>query len=49
LFSQKEPNDDQDWSFTDCAGKVVIERFSLVQAFAFDHHFRQFGNIQVIP
>ena len=41
--------DDKGWSFTDCASKVVIERFSLVRAFAFDHHFRQFGNIQVIP
>ena len=41
--------DDKGWSFTDCASKVVIERFSIVRAFAFDHHFRQFGNIQVIP
>jgi len=41
--------DDKGWSFTDCTSKVVIERFSIVRAFAFDHHFRQFGNIQVIP
>jgi uncharacterized protein len=41
--------DDKGWSFTDCASKVIIERFGIVRAFAFDHHFRQFGNIQVIP
>ena len=41
--------DDKGRSFTDCASKVVIERFSIVKAFAFDQHFRQFGNIQVIP
>jgi uncharacterized protein len=41
--------DDKDWSFTDCTSKVVIERLGIQQAFAFDHHFRQFGNIQVVP
>ncbi len=41
--------DDKDWSFTDCTSKVVIEHFSIRQAFAFDHHFKQFGAVQVVP
>lgn len=41
--------DDKDWSFTDCTSKVVMEQLSIGVAFAFDHHFRQFGNIQVVP
>jgi predicted nucleic acid-binding protein len=41
--------DDKDWSFTDCTSKVVIERLGIQQAFAFDQHFRQFGNVQVVP
>jgi hypothetical protein len=41
--------DDKDWSFTDCTSKVVIERRNVRQAFAFDRHFRQFGNVQVVP
>jgi predicted nucleic acid-binding protein len=41
--------DDKDWSFTDCTSKVVIERLGIQQAFAFDHHFRQFGNVRVVP
>ena len=41
--------DDKSWSFTDCASKVVIEQMSLSEAFTFDHHFRQFGNVRVIP
>jgi predicted nucleic acid-binding protein len=41
--------EDKDWSFTDCASKVVIEKFGLSQAFAFDRHFRQFGTVQVVP
>lgn len=40
---------DKDWSFTDCASKVVIERFGVRQAFAFDHHFKQFGSVRVVP
>ena len=40
---------DKDWSFTDCASKVVIEKLALTRAFAFDHHFRQFGGIVVVP
>jgi predicted nucleic acid-binding protein len=41
--------DDKLWSFTDCTSKVVIERRSIRQAFAFDQHFRQFGSVLVVP
>jgi uncharacterized protein len=40
---------DKDWSFTDCTSKVVIERLRVAQAFVFDHHFRQFGSVSVVP
>jgi predicted nucleic acid-binding protein len=40
---------DKDWSFTDCTSKVVMESLNITQAFAFDHHFRQFGSVQVVP
>ena len=40
---------DKDWSFTDCTSKVVIEQLDIKQAFAFDHHFKQFGSVQVVP
>lgn len=40
---------DKAWSCTDCTSKVVIDKLALTTAFAFDHHFRQFGNIQVVP
>jgi predicted nucleic acid-binding protein len=40
---------DKDWSFTDCTSKVVIEQLGITQAFAFDHHFKQFGVVQVVP
>jgi hypothetical protein len=41
--------DDKGWSFTDCTSKVVIERLNILQAFAFDQHFRQFGSARVVP
>lgn len=44
-----EQFDDKHWSFTDCTSKVVMERLSIKVAFAFDHHFHQFGTIQVVP
>lgn len=44
-----EQFDDKNWSFTDCTSKVVMEQLSIDVAFAFDHHFRQFGTIQVVP
>lgn len=40
---------DKDWSFTDCASKVVIEKLQLKYAFAFDRHFRQFGTVSILP
>jgi len=40
---------DKDWSFTDCTSKAVMERLGITKAFAFDHHFRQFGGIAVVP
>ncbi len=40
---------DKEWSFTDCTSKVIIERLGIQQAFAFDHHFRQFGSVTVVP
>lgn len=44
-----EQFDDKDWSFTDCTSRVVIEELGIKIAFAFDHHFHQFGTIQVVP
>ncbi len=40
---------DKGWSFTDCTSKVVIERLGIVQAFAFDIHFEQFGTVARVP
>ena len=40
---------DKNWSFTDCSSKVVMEKLGIIRAFAFDVHFRQFGNIPVVP
>jgi uncharacterized protein len=44
-----EQFDDKSWSFTDCTSKVVIEQRGIKVAFAFDHHFHQFGTIKVVP
>jgi predicted nucleic acid-binding protein len=40
---------DKEWSFTDCTSKVIMEKLDITEAFAFDHHFRQFGTIKVVP
>lgn len=40
---------DKDWSFTDCASKVVIDALGVPQAFSLDRHFRQFGTVAVVP
>ena len=40
---------DKQWSFTDCTSKVVMEALRISTVFAFDHHFRQFGTILVVP
>ena len=44
-----EQFDDKSWSFTDYTSKVVMEQLGIRVAFAFDHHFHQFGTIQVVP
>ena len=36
-------NQDNEWSFTDCTTKVVMENLGISQVFAFDHHFDQMG------
>jgi predicted nucleic acid-binding protein len=40
---------DKDWSFTDCPSRVVMQRLNIRTACAFDDHFRQFGNVTVLP
>jgi predicted nucleic acid-binding protein len=40
---------DKEWSFTDCTSKVVISRLKITEAFAFDHHFEQFGTVIRVP
>jgi predicted nucleic acid-binding protein len=40
---------DKEWSFTDCTSKAIIDKLGLKYAFAFDHHFHQFGTITVVP
>lgn len=40
---------DKQWSFTDCVSRAVIERLGIATAASFDEHFRQFGNVTVVP
>jgi predicted nucleic acid-binding protein len=40
---------DKEWSFTDCTSRVVMQRLGILQAFAFDDHFRQFGTVTTVP
>jgi predicted nucleic acid-binding protein len=40
---------DKNWSFTDCTSRVVMERVGIQRAFAFDHHFHQFGTVTAVP
>jgi predicted nucleic acid-binding protein len=37
------------WSFTDCTSKIVIDDLGTAMAVALDDHFRQFGNVIVVP
>ena len=39
----------REWSFTDCTSHAVIERLHIKVALTFDHHFRQFDGLTVIP
>ena len=41
--------DDKGWSFTDCTSKIVMQQLNIASAFAFDHHFKQFGIVQLVP
>lgn len=40
---------DKAWSFTDCVSRTVMKRLGIKIACAFDVHFRQFGDVQVVP
>lgn len=46
IFSQFR---DKGWSFTDCTSLAIMERLQVSVACAFDSHFRQFGNIVIVP
>lgn len=41
--------DDKTWSFTDCVSYAVMLRRGIVEAFALDNHFKQFGFTTVRP
>jgi len=40
---------DKGWSFTDCVSRAVIERLGVKTACAFDEHFREFGDLTIVP
>ncbi len=40
---------DKKWSFTDCSSFFVMNKLGLTQAFIFDHHFHQFGFVNIVP
>ncbi|MBU6399468.1 MAG: hypothetical protein KGS61_04045, partial [Verrucomicrobia bacterium] len=40
---------DKAYSFCDAASFVVMQRLGLTRAAAFDEHFRQFGQFDVLP
>lgn len=40
---------DKGWSFTDCVSYAFMQRLAVPAAFSFDHHFRQFGTVSVVP
>lgn len=40
---------DKQWSFTDSTSYAVIERLGITEALSLDDHFRQFGNVKVLP
>ena len=46
LFQQRA---EAGWSFTDCSSKIVIDDLQIQTAVALDEHFRQFGNVIVVP
>ncbi|MBU4373892.1 MAG: PIN domain-containing protein [Euryarchaeota archaeon] len=40
---------DKGFSFTDCTSFVVMERLGIIEAFAFDEHFEQYGGLIRLP
>lgn len=40
---------DKDWSFTDCALLATSRRAAIPQIFAFDHHFSQMPDLELLP
>lgn len=46
VFQAKHP---LGWSFTDCTSKVFIDEVGIRTAASLDEHFRQFGNLTVVP
>ena len=39
---------DRDWTMCDAISFAVLDSRHVVRAFTFDHHFRQYGRIQVL-
>jgi uncharacterized protein len=39
---------DKDWTLCDAISFAVLETRHIARAFTFDHHFRQYGRIQVL-
>lgn len=38
---------DKNFSFTDCTSFVVMNQLGLIETFTFDHHFEQYGLVQL--
>jgi predicted nucleic acid-binding protein len=40
---------DKSWSFTDCVSYAVMKRLEIIESFALDDHFKEFGFATVWP
>ena len=40
---------DKTFSFTDCTSFAICERLGILDVFAFDEHFKQYGKFNVLP
>ena len=40
---------DKNFSFTDCTSFALMERMGILEVFAFDEHFKQYGSFIVLP